>query len=75
MKTILFCVFATAFTSITALQKETKVFVCKSKAATRYHLRKDCSGLKKCHLGIAEITLAKAKELERTLCKLERKSN
>lgn len=73
MKTVLFCVFAAAFTSIPVLQEDTKVFVCKSKAATRYHLRKDCSGLKNCDLGIAEITLAKAKELERTLCKLERK--
>lgn len=48
-----------------------KVYVCNGPKSTRYHLKKDCSGLNNCSTAIQETSLKVAKEKNRTLCKLE----
>lgn len=54
--------------------KEKEVFICTSKSSKKYHLKKDCSGIKKCKSKIKKITKKKAENVGRTLCKLEKKS-
>ena len=54
--------------------KEKEVFICTSKSSKKYHLKKDCSGIKKCKSKIKKITMKKAENVGRTLCKLEKKS-
>ncbi len=54
--------------------KEKDVFICTSKSSKRYHLKKDCRGIKKCKSKIKTISKKKAKNVGRTLCKLEQKS-
>ena len=44
------------------------VYICNSKNAKKYHLKKDCRGLSNCKAAVKKITLTKAKELKRTLC-------
>jgi len=44
------------------------VYICDSKTAKKYHLKKDCRGLSNCKSEVKKITLTKAKELKRTLC-------
>lgn len=53
--------------------KEKEVFICTSKSSKKYHLKKDCSGIKKCKSKIKKITKKKAENVGRTLCKLEKK--
>lgn len=48
-------------------------FFCTSKSSKKYHLKKDCSGIKKCKSKIKKITKKKAENVGRTLCKLEKK--
>jgi len=50
---------------------ENNVFICKSKSSKRYHLKKTCRGLSACKAGVSEVTLKKAKNLKRTICKWE----
>ncbi len=61
--------------SLTAFQqiKEKEVYVCKSVASKRYHLKKNCKGLTSCKTEIKKTTKKKAKRYGRTLCKWERK--
>lgn len=48
-----------------------RVYVCDSTGAKRFHLRKDCTGLRNCKHQIVEISLDSAKRTGRTLCHLE----
>jgi hypothetical protein len=47
---------------------DTTVYVCMGKGSKKYHYRKNCRGLSNCSTKIHEVTLAKAKEMGRTLC-------
>ncbi len=47
------------------------VYVCMSKGATRYHLNKECHGLKRCKHKIESTTVKKAVGKGLTLCKFE----
>jgi hypothetical protein len=47
------------------------VYICDSQGAKRYHLRKNCSGLRNCRHEIITVTLDSAKRTGRTLCHLE----
>ncbi|MBF6608969.1 MAG: hypothetical protein ITG00_09560 [Flavobacterium sp.] len=47
------------------------VYVCVSKGATRYHLDRDCHGLKRCTHKIESTTIKKAQGNGLTLCKFE----
>jgi len=47
------------------------VYICDSQGAKRYHLRKNCNGLRNCKHGIIHISLDSAKKTGRTLCHLE----
>ena len=47
------------------------VFICKGKSSERYHLEKNCRGLKNCSTDIAVVTLEEARKIGRTLCKWE----
>lgn len=53
--------------------KEKEVFICTTKSSKKYHLKKDCRGLKKCSSKIKKITQKKAENVGRTICKLENK--
>ena len=66
---------AIVFLILTAFQKqqEEKVFICKSVASKRYHLKKTCKGLKACKTEIKLTTVEKAEKLGRILCKWEEK--
>lgn len=50
---------------------ETYVYVCNSTGSTRYHLKKDCRGLKPCKATIKKVTKVSAEKVGRTLCKWE----
>lgn len=47
---------------------DTTVYLCMGKGSKRYHYRKSCRGLSNCSTKIHEVTLAKAKDMGRTLC-------
>lgn len=53
--------------------KEVEVFICTSKSSKKYHLKKDCRGIKRCKAKIKKITKKKAENVGRTKCKLEDK--
>jgi hypothetical protein len=48
------------------------VYICDSPNSIRYHLDKNCRGLKNCSHRIISVSLEKAKALHLTLCKWER---
>jgi len=50
----------------------TTVYICDSPHAIRYHLTKDCKGLRNCSHRIVMISVDEAKKKNLTLCKLER---
>lgn len=54
------------FTSFTPL--ETKVYICGSGGAKKYHFKETCRGLKSCNHSVNEVTLSQAKGLGLTLC-------
>lgn len=68
MLTFMLFIFLTAFQT-----KEKEVFICTTKSSKTYHLKKDCSGVKKCKSEIQKITKGKAERIGRALCKLEAK--
>jgi len=47
---------------------ETTVYICKGKGSKRYHYKKHCRGLSRCSTKTYEVSLSKAKEMDRTLC-------
>ncbi|SDH16324.1 hypothetical protein [Mucilaginibacter gossypii] len=47
------------------------VYICDSQGAKRYHLRKNCGGLRNCKHEIITVSLDSAKKTGRTLCHLE----
>ena len=47
-------------------QKE--VFICKGKSSKKYHLDKNCRGLKNCSTKIYKVKLQEALKMKRTLC-------
>ncbi|TDG37558.1 hypothetical protein EZJ43_00230 [Pedobacter changchengzhani] len=49
----------------------TKVYICKSNGATKYHLKTNCRGLSSCNYKTMEITLEKAKKEGKKLCAWE----
>lgn len=53
---------------ILPVKNDATVFVCMGKSSKKYHYRKNCRGLSNCSTKIDAITLAKAKEMGRTLC-------
>ncbi|WP_158838401.1 hypothetical protein [Polaribacter sp. L3A8] len=64
------------FTFLTAFQtKEIEVFICTTKSSKTFHLKKDCSGVKKCKSKIKKISKEKAENIGRVLCKLETKKS
>ena len=51
---------------------KTNVYLCDSSTAKRYHLNKNCKGLKSCQHRIVTLTLEQAKKKGRTLCGWEK---
>lgn len=51
---------------------ETVVFLCDSTGARRYHLRRDCRGLKNCNYQLREVTINEAREKGKTRCGWEK---
>lgn len=48
---------------------ETKVYICDSEGATKYHYKKDCRGLNNCKHTIRYVSLDDAKKKgKKTLC-------
>jgi len=48
------------------------VYVCDSSTATKYHLSKDCRGLKNCKAKIVKVKLKDAKKEGKELCGWEK---
>lgn len=69
MKTLL---ITAAIALFSFAPQESKVWICDSQTATKYHFDKDCNGLQKCTHVIKEVTLDAAKERGLTPCKLEK---
>ena len=61
---LLFCFLG----SFEAPSNVANVYICKGKDSKRCHYDKHCRGLSRCSTKIYEVTLAKAKEMGRTLC-------
>ncbi|RKF03372.1 hypothetical protein C8N26_1757 [Tenacibaculum lutimaris] len=72
MKYILL-IFATLMLMAFQEKKDKNVFICKSVASERYHLKKTCRGLSTCKTEIKTIVRKKAESYGRTLCKIEAK--
>lgn len=47
------------------------VYVCKGKSSARYHKSNRCRGLNNCSTSIYKVSVAEAKRLGRTPCKIE----
>lgn len=62
---------ATSVLILSASAPADEVYICKGRASKRYHLKKDCSGLKNCSTAVYKVTKKEAADLGRTLCKLE----
>ncbi|TDQ29730.1 hypothetical protein [Tenacibaculum caenipelagi] len=73
MKKYILLIFATLILMAFQEKKEEKVFICKSVASNRYHLKKTCRGLTVCKTEIKTILKKKAENYGRTLCKIEAK--
>lgn len=65
-------IFSLLFVFTAFQTKEKEVFICTTKSSKKYHLKKGCSGLKKCKSTIKKITKKKAKNVGITLCELEK---
>ena len=50
--------------------QDTYVYICTGPKSYRYHSKRDCRGLNSCSGNIEEVTIAKAKSMERTPCKI-----
>lgn len=64
----------TAGTCVYVYWESTRVYICGSRAADRYHLNENCPMLKNCKNGktdMISVTEAAAKESGKTLCKFE----
>lgn len=59
------------FSSSIFMDLDTTVYICKGPNSKRYHLSKDCRGLKRCSTRIAEVSLDEAKSKKRSLCGYE----
>ena len=51
--------------------KNKEIFICKTVKSKRYHLDKNCKGLKKCKSKITKTTIKKAEKVGMILCKWE----
>lgn len=60
---LLFFVFATSFRP-----PETKVFICGSTGAKKYHYNENCRGLRSCSHEVVKTSLKQAQGLGLTLC-------
>jgi hypothetical protein len=56
------------FFGFTIVDDDTNVYICDSKTATKYHLKKDCRGLNACKSKVVKITLTDAKKEKKKLC-------
>jgi len=50
---------------------DTDVYLCDSKGGKKYHLAKNCRGLKNCKAEVIKVSLANAKSTGKTLCGYE----
>jgi len=69
-KILLFLITTVLFRPDTSKKVETYVYICKG-GGKKFHLNKDCRGLKKCNRKIEKVTITRAKNIGRSLCKYE----
>ena len=50
--------------------QDTYVYICTGPKSYRYHSKSDCRGLNSCSGNIEKVTIAKAKSMKRTACKI-----
>ncbi len=50
--------------------QDTYVYICTGPQSKRYHSNSDCHGLNNCSGYIERVTIAKAKAMKRTACKI-----
>lgn len=60
------------FNSLQALEplQSSMVYICTGPESKRYHSNSNCRGLNKCSASIEKVTVAKAKSMKRTACKI-----
>lgn len=66
MKKIIFALIL--FSLFSFKNDDSKVFICVSKGAKKYHYKENCRGLGNCKHEIKEVSITKAKDLGLTLC-------
>ena len=67
MRKIIILAFTGLSLSLTSTNTSS-VYICDSTTAKKYHLAKNCRGLRACKSEVIQISLTKAKSLDRTLC-------
>ena len=50
--------------------QEHYVYICTGPESKRYHSNSNCRGLNKCSASIEKVTVAKAKSMKRTACRI-----
>lgn len=70
IKPILFSsvIFCLSILLLSYSSPEQKVYICKGKSATKYHLSSSCRGLNRCSTDTYEVTLEEVQKMGRTLC-------
>lgn len=73
MKTLITVTLAAALgaAAISLKQSDRKVYICNTKNAVAYHLKKECQGLQKCKGTISEVSVETAKGKGLHLCGFE----
>ena len=61
----------TMFSSTTSKSTDTFVYICKSDGGKKFHLSKDCRGLKRCNHKIEKVSITRARNIGRTICGYE----
>lgn len=59
-----------ARTKILDLSLPKRVYICKGPESYRYHSRSNCRGLNNCTTEVYPVTIAHAKRINRTACKI-----
>jgi hypothetical protein len=63
--------FLLLLSSLTSVNTDADVYICKGKSAKRYHFTKECRGLTNCKAEIKKVTIEEAKKDGRTICGYE----
>ena len=69
MKTLCLCLF---FSIVATCKEPVTVYLCNNGGGKKYHLSSNCRGLSNCSHKLISISLNKARDQGKTLCKWEK---